>query len=80
MSDNLMTFSGFNVGEGGLELSVCLTVHHGMRAFVSLVDGTRHRILLDFCGLTDTRLQSGLKQPLPADLVLECSHAHPGSC
>ena len=77
MSDNLPTFSRFNVGEGGSELE-CLPygVHHGDEGVCLLVRMGPHRILLD-CGLADiSQLQSGLKQPLPADLVL-CSHAHP---
>lgn len=76
MSDERSVSSRINTGED-LELE-CLPygVHHVDEGVCLLVRMGRHRILLD-CGLTDiSSLQKGLKQPLPADLLL-CTHAHP---
>lgn len=76
MSDERLVSSRINTGED-LELE-CLPygVHHVDEGVCLLVRMGRHRILLD-CGLTDiSSLQKGLKQPLPADLLL-CTHAHP---
>lgn len=77
MSNIIPTSSRFNGGEAGDELE-CLPygVHHGNEGVCLLVRMGSHRILLD-CGMADiSPLQAGLKQPVPADLVL-CSHAHP---
>lgn len=77
MSDNLPISSRFNGGEVDRELE-CLpyAVHHADEGVCLLVRMGPYRIILD-CGLADVSpLQKGLKQPLPADLVL-CSHAHP---
>lgn len=76
MSDERSVSSRINTGED-LELE-CLPygVHHVDEGVCLLVRMGRHRILLD-CGLTDiSSLQKGLKQPLPADLLI-CTHAHP---
>ena len=77
MSDEQSVSSRFKTGEAGSELE-CLPygVHHVDEGVCLLVRMGPHRILLD-CGLADlSALQQGLKQPLPADLVI-CTHAHP---
>ncbi len=76
MSDEGSVSSRLITGEAGSELE-CLPygVHHKDEGICLLVRMGPHRILLDF-GLADiSPLQTGLKQPLPADLVL-CTHAH----
>lgn len=76
MSDEGSVSSRLTRGEAGSELE-CLPygVHHKDEGVCLLVRMGPHRILLD-CGLADiSPLQTGLKQPLPADLVL-CTHAH----
>lgn len=75
MSDERSVSSRINTGED-LELE-CLPygVHHVDEGVCLLVRMGRHRILLD-CGLTDISSLQGLKQPLPADLLI-CTHAHP---
>lgn len=77
MSDRLLISSGLPSEETNSELE-CFPygVHHHNEGVCLLVRMGPYRILLD-CGLTDvSALQQGLKQQLPADLVL-CSHAHP---
>lgn len=76
MSDEGSVSSRLITGEAGSELE-CLPygVHHKDEGVCLLVRMGPHRILLD-CGLADiSTLQTGLNQPLPADLVL-CTHAH----